>query len=168
MPFREFFKMEKNINAAEFLKNGMLYLRQMFPEIADAMTDKELRNKLIDQAEFALDRGFETQAEVMMIVDLLWRLPDDALENPNFDWLKEILNDKEMNGKEKIHAIQVAAVMRMNAENHTDDAHGEECCCHEGGDECCCHEEGEECHCHHHDEDGKKSKKKHRCCHKDK
>ncbi|MCQ2914697.1 MAG: hypothetical protein MJ247_05840 [Alphaproteobacteria bacterium] len=163
---------EKNIDASEFLKNGMMYLRQMFPEITDAMSEKELRNKLIDQAEFILDRGFETQAEVMMIVDLLWRLPEDALENPNFDWLKEILNDKNMNGKEKIHAIQVAAVMRMNAENHIDDAHGEECCCHhEDDEECCCHhEDGEKCHCHHDkkDEDCKKGKKKRSCCHKDK
>ena len=92
---------EENIDAAEFLKNGMMYLRQMFPEITDAMSEKELRNKLIDQAEFILDRGFETQAEVMMIVDLLWRLPEDALENPNFDWLKEILNDTDKYKKYK-------------------------------------------------------------------
>ena len=73
----------------------MQYLKTTFPEQTAEMDDEVLKNKLIDGCQLALSHGFETEADVMLLVDFLWRLPDGAAESSDYEWMDEILSSDD-------------------------------------------------------------------------
>lgn len=99
---------QEELEAERFIHHGMQYLRTTFPEKANELDDNALKNKLIDDCQYAMSFGFESEAEIMMIVDILWRLPQDAMDNPNFDWVKEILGSDDLDNETKIDSLHNA------------------------------------------------------------
>lgn len=100
--------MSDEFDAKQFVINGITYLRKTFPEKTSTMTDDELKNKFIDQAEFLMTYDFDKQSELMTVVDILWRLPDNALESPSFKWLREIIMDDNASTTQKIENLNQA------------------------------------------------------------
>lgn len=109
---------KRELEAERFIHRGMQYLRSAFPAQTDAMDDDALKNRLIDDCEFAMAHGFETERDVMGLVDLLWRLPEGFKQNPDYAWVKEILCDDGMDSVLKTEALQNAyAMFEALAEN---------------------------------------------------
>ena len=99
---------QEELEAERFIHRGMQYLKATFPDEAAKLNDDALKNKLIDGCQFALAHGFETEADVMMLVDFLWRLPDGASESPDYEWMSEILSSNDMDNEMKIDALHNA------------------------------------------------------------
>lgn len=99
---------QEELEAERFVHRGMQYLKTTFPERTSDMDDNTLKNKLIDGCQYAMGYGFETEADIMTVVDVLWRLPEDATDNPNYDWVKEILASDDMDNETKIDALHNA------------------------------------------------------------
>ncbi len=99
---------KQELEAERFVHRGMRYLRETFPTETKAMDDGVLKNRLINDCEFVMAYGFETERDVMGLVDLLWRLPEDFKANPDYGWVEEILSDKEMDASLKTEALQNA------------------------------------------------------------
>jgi len=99
---------QEELEAERFIHRGMQYLKATFPDETAKLDDDALKNKLIDGCQFALAHGFETEADVMMLVDFLWRLPDGASESPDYEWMGEILSSDDMDNEMKIDALHNA------------------------------------------------------------
>lgn len=96
---------QKELEAERFVHRGLQYLRTTFADQTADMTDDALKNRFIDLCQFAVAHGFESEADVMTLVDLMFRLPQDALDNPNYEWVKEILLSDDMDNAMKIDAL---------------------------------------------------------------
>lgn len=112
---------QKELEAERFVHRGMQYLRATFAEETAEMTDDVLKNKFIDYCQFAVSHGFESEAEVMTLVDLLFRMPQDALDNPNYDWVKDILLSEDMDNEMKIDALYNAFALTTAMETEEAD-----------------------------------------------
>lgn len=99
---------QEELEAERFIHRGMQYLKSTFPDETAKLDDDALKNRLIDGCQFALARGFETEADVMLLVDFLWRLPDGALDNADYEWIDEILSSDDMDNEMKIDALHNA------------------------------------------------------------
>lgn len=115
---------QEELEAERFIHRGMQYLKTTFPEQTAEMDDEVLKNKLIDGCQLALSHGFETEADVMLLVDFLWRLPDRALDNADYEWIDEILSSDDMDNEMKIDALYNAFAITTAVKE--DEADGKE------------------------------------------
>lgn len=115
---------QEELEAERFIHRGMQYLKTTFPEQTAEMDDEVLKNKLIDGCQRALSHGFETEADVMLLVDFLWRLPDGAAESSDYEWMDEILSSDDMDNEMKIDALYNAFAITTAVKE--DEANGKE------------------------------------------
>ena len=115
---------QEELEAERFIHRGMQYLKTTFPEQTAEMDDEVLKNKLIDGCQLALSHGFETEADVMLLVDFLWRLPDGAAESSDYEWMDEILSSGDMDNEMKIDALYNAFAITTAVKE--DEADGKE------------------------------------------
>lgn len=99
---------KQDLEAERFLHRAMKYLTASFPERSAAMDAETLKNKVIDDCEYALSYGYETERDVMGLVDFLWRLPSDFRKDPQYGWVEEILSDKDSDAELKTESLQNA------------------------------------------------------------
>ena len=116
---------QAELETERFIHRAVQYLNATFPEITERMDEDDLRDKVIDDCQTALDYGFETEADIMLLVDFLWRLPAGYAENPEYGWISEILTDADMDNKMKIDSLHNALAVFMAAESDTDDGKDE-------------------------------------------
>lgn len=109
---------QEELEAGRFIHRAMQYLKSTFPEKTKRMDDDTLKNTLIDHCQIALEYGFDTEADMMLIVDLLWRIPEDFADRPEYEWVKDILASEDMNNDMKIDSLHnaLALVMAMEEE----------------------------------------------------
>jgi hypothetical protein len=112
---------QAELEAGRFIHRGMKYLRASFPERTRDYDDDSLKNTLIDQCRYALENGFETERDVMSLVDLQWRLPEDFRTNEKTAWVHEILSDPDMDVSLKIEALQSAFAMFLALAEETEE-----------------------------------------------
>lgn len=114
---------QQELEAERFIHRGMRYLTATFPEKTREMSGETLKNKLIDSCQAALDRGFETESDMMTLVDFFWRLPDGWEQAEEYRWVGEILGEKDLDNQMKIDALHdaLATVQAL-----TDDTEGDE------------------------------------------
>ena len=62
----------------------------------------------LHDCEYALSYGYETERDVMGLVDFLWRLPSDFRKDPQYGWVEEILSDKDSDAELKTESLQNA------------------------------------------------------------
>ena len=102
---------KSQLEAERFLHRALNYLKTNFPEKAEDLSENILKDKLISSCQTAWNYGFETQIEMMMIVDFLWRLPVEYTGQEEYKWIEEIMSSKDMDNKTKIdtlhHTLQV-------------------------------------------------------------
>lgn len=96
------------LEAERFLHRAMKYLKSTFPAETQGEEDETLRNELIEACQFAIEHGFESESDVMSLVDLQWRLPRGFESNPETEWVEEILSDSELDNTMKIDALHNA------------------------------------------------------------
>ena len=70
-----------------------------------------MKNKLIDDCQTALKYGFDTESDMMLVVDFLWRLPAGYADQPEYEWVQDILTSEEMDNEMKIDALHNAFAM---------------------------------------------------------
>lgn len=102
---------QEELEAERFIHRALQYLKSSFPEKTRGADDEDLKNKLIDGCQVALEYGFDTEADMMLIVDLLWRLPEDFAERQEFEWVKEIMASPDMDNEMKIDSLHNALAM---------------------------------------------------------
>ena len=112
---------QEELETERFIHRAVQYLKATFPEKTAEMDEDNLRNKVIDDCQTALDHGFETETDIMLLVDFLWRLPDDYAENPEYGWVFEALADTDMDNKMKVDSLHNALAVFMAAENEKDE-----------------------------------------------
>ena len=99
---------QEELEAERFIHRAMKYLVSTFPEKTKEMDDETLKNKLIDDCQTALEYGFDTESDMMLIVDFLWRLPADYANLPEYEWVKDILTSEDMDNEMKIDSLHNA------------------------------------------------------------
>lgn len=114
---------QEELEAERFIHRAMKYLKSTFPEKTQEMDDETLKNKLIDSCQSALEFGFDTEADMMLVVDFLWRLPADYTDNPEYEWVNDILTSEDMDNEMKIDSLHnafamVQALREDEADNH--------------------------------------------------
>lgn len=102
---------QEELEAERFVHRGMKYLKSTFPEETKEMDDEMLKNRMIDGCQFALEYGFDTEADMMMIVDFLWRLPENFADMEQYSWVAEILKSEDMDNDMKIESLHNAYAM---------------------------------------------------------
>ena len=102
---------QAELEAERFIHRAMQYLRSTFREQTRDTDDETLKNKLIDDCQTALKYGFDTESDMMMIVDFLWRLPADYTDRSEYEWVQDILTSEEMDNEMKIDALHNAFAM---------------------------------------------------------
>ena len=112
---------QKELETERFIHRAVQYLKATFPEKTEGTDEDDLRDAVIDDCQTALDSGFETEADIMLLVDFLWRLPSGYAENPAYGWVAEILADADMDNKMKVDALHNALAVFMAADSDTDD-----------------------------------------------
>ena len=112
---------QEKLETERFIHRAVQYLKAIFPDKTETMNEDDLRDKLIDDCQTALDYGFETEADIMLLVDFMWRLPSGYAENPAYGWVAEILADADMDNKMKVDALHNALAVFMAADSDTDD-----------------------------------------------
>ncbi|MBO4644587.1 MAG: hypothetical protein J5716_08285 [Alphaproteobacteria bacterium] len=115
---------QEELEAERFIHRAMQYLKSTFPEKTREMDDECLKNKLIDDCQVALEYGFDTEADMMIIVDLLWRIPQNYAEKAEYEWVNEILTSSDMDNEMKIsslhNALALTSALEEDAENHNE------------------------------------------------
>lgn len=99
---------QEELEAERFIHRGIQYLHSTFPEKTEGMDDDDLKNQLIDYCQIALGVGFETEADVMQVVDILWRLPEGFSEDEEYEWVSEILASEDMENEFKLESLRNA------------------------------------------------------------
>ena len=112
---------QEELEAGRFIHRAMQYLKSTFPEKAKEMDDEALKNKLIDHCQIALEYGFDTEADMMLIVDLLWRVRDDYAARPEYEWVNDIMTSEDMNNEMKIDSLHNALALIMAMEEEADE-----------------------------------------------
>ena len=112
---------QEELEAERFIHHGMQYLKSTFPEKTQEMDDEDLKNKLIDDCQVALEYGFDTEADMMLIVDLLWRIPQNYAEKAEYEWVREIMASSDMNNEMKIDSLHNALALVTAAEEENTD-----------------------------------------------
>ena len=112
---------QKELEAERFVHRGMQYLRSTFADQTADTTDEVLKNRFIDLCQLAISHGFESEADVMTIVDFLFRLPQDAPESPDYEWVKDILLSEDMDNAMKIDALYNAFALLTAQETEETD-----------------------------------------------
>ncbi|MBR1778201.1 MAG: hypothetical protein IJ752_06430 [Alphaproteobacteria bacterium] len=102
---------QEELEAGRFVHRAMQYLKSAFPQETKEMDDETLKNKLIDSCQVALEYGFDTEADMMLIVDLLWRLPEDYRNRPEYEWATEIMASEDMDNETKIDSLHNALAL---------------------------------------------------------
>lgn len=114
---------QQELEAERFIHRGMRYLAATFPEKTKGMSAEALKNGLIDSCLAARERGFETESDMMTLVDFFWRLPDDWQRTGEYRWVDEILNERDLDNQMKIDALHDALATVLAV---TEDAEGNE------------------------------------------
>ena len=105
----------------------MKYLKSTFSEQTKEMDDETLKNKLIDDCQTALEYGFDTESDMMLVVDFLWRLPAGYADQPEYEWVREILTSEDMDNEMKIDSLHNAfAMVKALEEDEADDSEEKE------------------------------------------
>ncbi len=112
---------QEELETERFIHRATQYLNATFPEKTEEMSEDDLRDKVIDDCQTALDHGFETEADIMLLVDFLWRLPSDYTDNGEYGWVTEILADADMDNKMKVEALHNALAVFIAADNDAED-----------------------------------------------
>ncbi len=113
---------QEELEAERFLHRAIKYLQSTFPDTVKEMDDETLKNKLIDHCQTALEYGFDTEADMMMVVDFLWRIPADYDQLPEYEWVKEILASQDMDNEMKIDSLHNAfATIKALEEDEKDE-----------------------------------------------
>lgn len=115
---------QEELEAGRFLHRAIQYLKSSFPEKTEGMDDEVLKNKLIDGCQIALEYGFDTEADMMLIVDLLWRIPEDYALRPEYEWVNEIMASGDMDNEMKISSLHNALALVTAMEE--DEAEGQD------------------------------------------
>lgn len=102
---------QEELEAERFIHRAMKYLKSTFPEQTKEMDDETLKNKLIDDCQTALEYGFDTESDMMLIVDFLWRIPADYAARPEYEWVGEIFTSEDMDNEMKIDSLHNAFAM---------------------------------------------------------
>lgn len=119
---------QQELEAERFIHRAMQYLKSTFPEKTRDMDDESLKNKLIDDCQTALEHRFDTESDMMLVVDFLWRLPADYAASPEYEWVAEILASADMDNEMKIDALHdaLAAVEALAQTENEGDEHEED------------------------------------------
>ena len=112
---------QEELEAERFIHRALQYLKSSFPEKTQEMDDEEIKNKLIDGCQIASEYGFDTEADMMLIVDLLWRIPQDYAEKPEYEWVNEIMASPYMDNEMKIDSLHNALALVTAMEEDTGD-----------------------------------------------
>ena len=115
---------QEELEAGRFLHRAIQYLKSTFPEKTEGMDDEVLKNKLIDGCQVALEYGFDTEADMMLIVDLLWRIPEDYAARPEYEWVNDIMASEDMDNEMKIDSLHNALALVTAMEE--DEAEGQD------------------------------------------
>jgi len=102
---------QEELEVGRFIHRAMQYLKSTFPEKTEEMDDEMLKNKLIDDCQTALEYGFDTESDMMLIVDLLWRIPENYAEKPEYEWVTEIMASPDMDNDMKIDSLHNALAL---------------------------------------------------------
>lgn len=118
---------QEELEAERFIHRAMKYLKSTFPEQTKEMDDETLKNKLIDDCQTALEYGFDTESDMMLVVDFLWRLPAGYADQPEYEWVREILTSEDMDNEMKIDSLHNAfAMVKALEEDEADDSEEKE------------------------------------------
>ena len=112
---------QEELETERFIHRAVQYLRAVFPDKTEQMDEDDLRDKLIDDCQTALDHGFETEADIMLLIDFLWRLPAGYAGDPEYGWVFEVLNDTDMDNKMKIDSLHNAWAVCLAAQSDAED-----------------------------------------------
>lgn len=118
---------QEELEAERFIHRAMKYLKSTFSEQTKEMDDETLKNKLIDDCQTALEYGFDTESDMMLVVDFLWRLPAGYADQPEYEWVREILTSEDMDNEMKIDSLHNAfAMVKALEEDEADDSEEKE------------------------------------------
>lgn len=112
---------QEELEAGRFIHRAIQYLKSAFPEKTNELDDEALKNRLIDDCQIALEYGFDTEADMMLIVDLLWRIPQDFAEKPEYEWVTEIMASPDMDNNMKIDSLHNALALTTALEEEAED-----------------------------------------------